>query len=275
MSNLLDAAHRYAARGLPVFPLWPVLPFKYGVTCGCGRGTRCESPGKHPLGTLVPNGLKSATTDNKMITDWWAAWPNANIGIATGDVVVIDIDPRHGGDAALARLEEKHGKFPPTRRVRTGGGGLHIYLSAPPNVTIKNSTGQLGDGLDVRGHGGYVVAPPSKHVSGKEYEWTADHDLAGVPDWLVATLRQPGLKPVTAPADWRELVRNGVIEGKRNDATARLAGHLLRRSVDPRVTLELVLAWNIARCQPPLPPSEVVIIVNSIARLELERRQAS
>jgi hypothetical protein len=114
MSNLLDAAHRYAARGLPVFPLWPVLPFKYGVTCGCGRGTRCESPGKHPLGTLVPNGLKSATTDNKMITDWWAARPNANIGVATGDVVVIDIDPRHGGDAALGRLEEKHGKFPPT-----------------------------------------------------------------------------------------------------------------------------------------------------------------
>ena len=161
------------------------------------------------------------------------------------------------------------------RHLRTGGGGLHIYLSAQPNITIRNSAGQLGDGIDVRGHGGYVVAPPSKHISGKEYEWTADKDLAPVPEWLVTTLRQTRLKAVTVPQDWCELVRNGVSEGNRNDATARLAGHLLRRSVDPRVTLELVVAWNIARCQPPLPLSEVVNIVNSIARLELERRQAS
>jgi Bifunctional DNA primase/polymerase, N-terminal/Primase C terminal 1 (PriCT-1) len=230
---------------------------------------------EHPLGALVPNGLKSATTDEKVITDWWTAWPNANVAIATGRAIVVDIDPRHGGDGALAQLKEKHGKFPPTWHVRTGGGGLHIYLSAQSNLTIKNSAGQLGAGIDVRGHGGYVVAPPSKHISGKEYEWTAGNELAVVPDWLVTTLRQPRLKAVAEPQDWCELVRNGVIEGKRNDAAARLAGHLLRRSVDPRVTLELVLAWNIARCQPPLPPSEVIIIVNSIARLELERRQAS
>jgi hypothetical protein len=274
-NSLLDAALRYARRGLPVFPLWPVLLFKYGFTCGCGRGTRCESPGKHPLGTLVPNGLKSATTDDKVITDWWTAWPNANIGIATGAAIVIDIDPRHGGDATLAELEAKHGNFPASWRVRTGGGGLHIYLSAPSDIMIKNSAGQLGDGIDVRGYGGYVVAPPSKHVSGGEYEWAAGKDLAPTPAWLVNALQQPRLKAVTAPQDWRELVRNGVTEGKRNDGAARLAGHLLRRYVDPRVALELVLAWNIARCQPPLPPSEITTIVNSIARLELERRQAS
>src|SRR5262245_21524929 len=108
MTDMLKAALSYAAHELPVFPLWPVLPFDRGHTCGCGKGSRCDSPGKHPLATLVPNGLKSATTDTTVITDWWTTWPDANIGIATGRMVVVDIDPRHGGDAAIAELEIKH-----------------------------------------------------------------------------------------------------------------------------------------------------------------------
>lgn len=86
----------------------------------------------------------------------------------------------------------------------------------------------------------------------------------------------PRLKVAAAPPEiWRELVSNSVTECKRNDAAARLAGHLLRRYVDPRVALELVLAWNITRCAPPLAPAEITTIVNSIAKRELTRRQAS
>jgi hypothetical protein len=274
MTNLLDAALRYARHGLPVFPLWPVLKFDRGFTCGCGKGTRCDSPGKHPLSALVPNGLKSATTDEKVITEWWTAWPNANIGIATGRVVVVDVDPRHGGDRSLAELERTKGKLPPTWRVNTGGGGLHIYFAASSDSAIKNSAGLLGAGLDVRGHGGYVVAPPSTHISGGHYEWAAGKDLAPMPEWLVTALQQPCTKVSVPSADWRELVRSGVTEGKRNDAAARLAGHLLRRYVDPHVTLELLMAWNITRCAPPLAPPEITTIVNSIAKRELARRQA-
>src|SRR6516165_9919489 len=114
-SAMLDAALHYAGCGLPVFPLWPVLQFKPGCfTCGCGKGGRCDSPGKHPLAPLVPNGLKHATIDQTVIRDWWTVWSNANIGIATGGkLIVIDVDPRHGGDVALAKLEEKHGKLAP------------------------------------------------------------------------------------------------------------------------------------------------------------------
>lgn len=252
-----------------------MLPFKHGFTCGCGKGRRCESPGKHPLSALVPNGLKSATIDQKVITDWWTGWPDANIAIATGAVIIIDIDPRHGGDAALIQLEAKHGNFPPTWRVRTGGGGLHIYMSVPSDIMIKNSAGLLGAGIDVRGRGGYVVAPPSTHISGRLYEWAAGKDLAPAPEWLITALQQARTKMISAPsADWRNLVRNGVTEGKRNDAAARIAGHLLRRYVDPHVTLELLMACNITRCSPPLAPPEISTIVNSIAKLELERRQA-
>jgi hypothetical protein len=271
--SLSEAALRYSRHGLPVFPLWPVLPFKYGFTCACGKTIRCDSPGKHPS-NLARHGLKDATTDEKIIKEWWTCQPTANIAIATGAVVVVDIDPRHGGNAALAKLEAKHGNFPPTWRVRTGGGGLHLYFSAPPDSTIKNSAGQLGTGIDVRGHGGYVVAPPSTHISGKSYEWAAGKDLAPVPKWLVTALQRPRTKVSAPSAEWRDLVRNGVTEGKRNDAAARLAGHLLRRYVDPHVTLELLMAWNVARCSPPLAPPEITTIVNSIAKLELERRQA-
>ena len=227
-------------------------------------------------GQSAQAGLKQATTDESTIKDWWTVQPDANIAIATGAVIVIDIDPRHGGDASLAQLvEAKHGELPPTWRVHTGGGGLHIYFAAPSDIMIKNTAGQLGAGIDVRGHGGYVVAPPSKHVSGNNYEWAAGKDIAPMPEWLVAALQQPRLKAAVAAQDWHQLVCSGVSEGKRNDAAARLAGHLLRRYVDPRVALELVLAWNVTRCAPPLAPSEITTIVNSIAKRELTRRQAS
>lgn len=271
----LEFALKYARRGFPVFPVWPALKFERGFTCGCGKGTRCSSPGKHPLQGLAPRGLKDATTDDRIVTDWWTAWPNANVAIATGGVIVIDIDPRHGGDATLAQLETTHGSLPPTRRVKTGGGGLHIYFAAPPKITIKNSAGQLGAGIDVRGQGGYVLAPPSSHISGQPYEWTPGPGLAPMPPWLVTALQQPRLKAPVAAQDWQQLVRQGVTEGNRNNAAAKLAGHLLRRYVDPMVTLELVLAWNMTRCAPPLTPSEIKTIVCSIAGRELERRQAS
>ena len=199
---MLDAALRYARCGLPVFPLWPVLEFKPGsFTCGCGKGLRCgTNSGKHPLAALVPNGLKSATIDANIIKDWWATWPEANIAIATGPVVVIDIDPRHRGDASLAQLEAKHGNFPPTWRVRTGGGGLHIYFTVPSDITIKNSVSEIAPGVDVRGYGGYVVAPPSKHISGGKYEWTAGKELAPLPSWLTTSLQQPHVKaPSSGP----------------------------------------------------------------------------
>jgi len=275
--SAIDFALRYASQGLPVVPIWPALKFERGFTCGCGKGTQCRQPAKHPLGALVRNGCKDATTDEKKIREWWMVWPDANIGIATGDVVVIDIDPRHGGDQALAELEAKHGKLPPTWRVNTGGGGQHIFFHAPAGVVIKNSAGELGNGIDVRGRGGYVVAPPSNHVSGGVYEWDQDAgEIAPIPKWLVEMLVKPAAAAkIATPAEgWRELVRNGVSEGQRNAVAARLTGYLLRKFIDPLVVLELVQSWNLTRFTPPLSPDEITQIVNSVAGRELKRRQA-
>jgi hypothetical protein len=271
----MDAALGYARRGLAVFPCWPVLPMlapRTGFMCGCGKLT-CESPGKHPLGPLVRNGLSAASKDIDQVREWWTARPDANVAIATGDVIVLDVDPRHRGDRSLGELEHKHGALPPTRRVRTGGG-VHIYFKPPPNITIKNSTGKLGPGLDIRGAGGYVLAPPSRHVSGNYYEWDrGSTGCAEMPAWIVAALEEPAGKQAMPAETWRNLVRNGVTEGQRNEALAKLAGHLLRHFIDPHVALELLMAWNAARCRPPLSTAEITTTVNSIARRELARRK--
>jgi hypothetical protein len=72
----------------------------------------------------------------------------------------------------------------------TGSGGSH-YLFAQPNVSIKNSASSIGQGLDIRGEGGYIVAAPSLHKSGKRYQWKNDCSLAPMPDWLLQLASEP------------------------------------------------------------------------------------
>jgi hypothetical protein len=199
--------------------------------------------------------------------------------MATGSVIVLDVDPRDSGDESLERLQREHGGLPLTWRVLTGGGGEHIYFAAPQSE-IRNSAGRLGPGLDIRGIGGYVVAAPSLHISGRSYAWSVDHHpdhvpLAPMPNWLVAVLAESGTNGKgKVVSEWRRLTREGVEHGRRNAAVAKLTGHLLRRYVDPEVTHQLVQAWNAARCRPPLSDEEVTKAVNSIARRELRRREA-
>jgi hypothetical protein len=128
----------------------------------------------------------------------------------------------------------------------------------------------LRAGIDLRGDGGCVVAPPSVHSSGRRYAWITGRSpeevpLAPLPHWLqdAAGATRKG-HPL---AHWRSLVREGVEEGQRNASLASLSGHLLKRDVDPEVVLELLLAWNRVRCRPPLDDGEVAAVVESIVRL--------
>lgn len=230
------------------------------------------------------NGLKDASKDVATV-DRWFAKASLNIGIVTGAVsgiIVLDIDPRHEGDETLATLEREHGQLPPTWRFLTGGGGEHIILRHP-GVRIANSAGKIGAGLDVRGDGGYIVAPPSMHISGRPYAISVDHHpndvpLADAPAWLLQAIgpdRSVKARPTVArpAAHWRELVGAEVAEGRRNASVASLAGHLLRNRVDPWATLDLLLAWNRIHCQPPLSDAEVIATVRSIAYREVKRRE--
>lgn len=138
-----DAALAYAARGWRVFPLHTIRD----GACTCGRET-CRTPAKHPR---TKHGLKEATTDESQIRSWWTRWPDANLGIATGDgLVVLDVDPRHGGDQSVRKLP--HYPFE-TPIVRTGSGGQHFYFRT--DGVVRNATSFRGlAGVEVRGDGG-------------------------------------------------------------------------------------------------------------------------
>lgn len=158
------------------------------------------------------------------INRWWAERPDDGVSIVTGDasgIFVVDVDPRHGGDDTLADLEHEHGRLPDTVESITGGGGRHLIFAMPPGVTITNDAGKrLGPGLDVRGEGGQIVAPPTIHPeTGVRYEWEASSDpLEGVtpadaPAWLVEllTVQAPVVTPrrTAAPTGHRLDLRPG------------------------------------------------------------------
>jgi hypothetical protein len=217
---LLAAALDYARRGWPVLPLHSIRD----GACTCGKAD-CDRPGKHPLNRLVRHGVKDATTDEEIIRVWWNAAPWANVGVATGaqsGIVVLDIDPRRGGEASWDALRRQHGALPRTPMVKTGSGGMHA-LFAHPAVPIRNRV-NLAPGIDVRGDGGYIVAAASLHASGERYAWAIPPDatpLAEMPGWLLELVRHDGGVPdadkpddapdavAELPEDWHErLVRD-------------------------------------------------------------------
>jgi putative DNA primase/helicase len=182
----LSVALVYAQIGWFVFPIWGVRP---DGRCGCGN-PECKNIGKHPIGKLVPNGFKDATTDEATIRGWWSRYPAANIGIACGPskLLVIDIDTKGGkdGPAAWERLKAEHGELGVTLEQLTGSGGKHLLFDRSGyEGTIKSSSSE--DGLDVRADGGYIVAAPSRHRSGDRYSWLnieRTRAAASAPEWL-------------------------------------------------------------------------------------------
>jgi hypothetical protein len=249
-AKIEQAALAYAARG------WSVVPV--------------EPRGKRPIVAWQEFQQRVAGADE--IASWFRHWPHANVAIVTGAVsglVVLDVDPRHQGDRSLEALLLAHGPLPPTPEARTGGGGRHLYF-AHPGGTVRNRVG-MAPGLDLRGDGGCVVAPPSMHPSGRRYGWIKARgpdqvETAPLPRWLDDPLGARARPPGHPAAHWRQLARRGVREGERNATIASFAGHLLWRGVDPDVVRELLLAWNRVRCDPPLSDGELARVVDSIVR---------
>ena len=206
----------------------------------------------------------------EQLSEWFARWPRANLAVVTGEIsgiVVVDIDPKHGGTDALATLEARHGKLPDTVESITGGGGRHIYF-AHPGRDVRNRAG-LAPGIDLRGDGGCIIVPPSVHPSGNSYEWKPGHapgqiDLAVFPVWLEQPRFAKGGTEGHTLDYWRKLAHDGVKDGQRNSTIASFTGHLLWHGVDPDVVIELMLAWNRVRCRPPLEDGEVIRTVQSI-----------
>lgn len=263
-SASLDAALAYAARGWAVFPCHSLVRVVADgadhYRCDCGK--RCSSPGKHPH---TREGLKEATTDAATIRRWWARWPGANVAIATGaasgGLVVIDLDAKHDGVEHWREIAERNGGHAECPVALTGGGGQHLlFHSAEP---VQNSVSVIAQGVDVRADGGYVIAAPSLHYSGRAYTWELSSDPEDVavpelPAWVLALAvrkRTPSKRGAGAPATFPE--------GGRNDGIYKLACSMRAKGLEEEEVLAAMLAANTSRCVPPLDDVEVAKIVAS------------
>jgi putative DNA primase/helicase len=270
-NDILEMALKYAEIGIPVIPLHGI---KEDGSCTCRNGSSCTSKGKHP----IFNGWHSiATTDKDTITKWWSKYPNANIGIPTGEKsgwLVLDIDTKYEGDKTLETLEMLYDDLPPTVTAITGSGGEHRMFKYPAGLRIPNKV-NFAKGLDTRSNGGLIVASPSTHASGNSYRWKEgcspfEIEPADVPNWLLNLMMGGGDKARDNSTTTENSTKQ-ISEGSRNNHLTSLAGTLRRKGMSEEGILAALLVENNANCEPPLEDREVMVIAKSISRYEPQK----
>lgn len=266
----LQTALAYAELGLAVIPL-----------CGPGcRHPRCKSPGKRPYDLLARRhmeGWQHRGVPSPEEIERWLKAPGAeraNIGCLTGRVsgiVAVDVDGP-AGEALLAQVAGAEG-LPETWTYRTGreNGGRRIVFRYPEGTRVPSRLIEAGGGtVEILSDGRQMVLPPSVHPSGRIYAWLPGRDPWGfgppapVPAWLLRLADGGSEAHRRTPEEWARIIREGAEPGARHPTLTQLAGHLLGKRVDPAVVLELLLAWNDARCRPPKPREEVERIVRDL-----------
>lgn len=250
----LQQALRFARGGLPVFPVIGKAP---------------------PPGT---RGFLMAMTAPGMVKRQFSEHPTATgFGIRTGQRlrkggynVVVDVDPRHGGDTSLGAWEEEHGSLPVTFTVATGGEGLHLYFAAAEPLPCR--AGFL-PGVDLKGEGGYVVGPGSRHPSGGLYRIRENVPVAPLPpaflDLVQVRVIELGVAPGAAVG--APVVDDVIPEGFRDVAMTSIAGTMRRRGLVAEEILPALVVINARRCSPPLPEHALVKIANSVGKMPAER----
>jgi RecA-family ATPase len=191
--SLLDYARFYAGLG---FSVVPVHTIDQDGICTCNKKDKCHSPGKHPA--INWQRYTKRRADDDQLFMWFDGMEHAHsIGLVTGsisgNIFVVDVDIGEGksGMETLDDVQLAHDDLPITATAKTGSGGKHLFFRAPEGMTIGTDKNVLGKGIDVRGEGGFVVAAPSPHVSGRHYEYDFD-DIADAPHWLLSMVEGNG-----------------------------------------------------------------------------------
>jgi putative DNA primase/helicase len=232
-SSMLEYALEYARHNMPVFPC---------------------NPDKSPA---TKNGFYDATTDENEIRAWWSQRPHTPIGLRTGEangVFVLDVDGEEGRDT-LSVLETENEALPATYTVSTRGGGEHRYFKHP-GFKIKSTNGVIGPKLDVRGDGGYVIAPPSPGYTASR---GSPDTVAHAPGWLIELVRDD--REANA-----EPLGDTIPERQRNTSLTSLAGSMRLRNASTASILAALNEENQQKCHPPLSWREIVNIARSVGR---------
>lgn len=249
--SMMDQAIKYAEMGLAVFPV------------------------RQNKAPFTPHGCKDAKKDKRAIKNWWSRYPDANIGIATGSisggiiVIDIDIDEDKGiyGDDSLRNWENENGELPETWRAITGRGGYHIYYRS--DEKIKNTT-NLYPGIDIRGEGGYVIAPPSIHLNGNYYRWEIDPedtDIHFADQQVMKFINGAGKQSGIVEQKPKFKLPDRIKEGARNDTLYRYGCSLQSKGYTDEEILNRLEDAN-TRCDVPLQEDEITTIYNSVVELE-------
>lgn len=250
--SILDEALRLAELGYAVFP--------------------CAPGEKRPA---TANGVLDATSDLDQIERWWTEQPNANIGLATGGLLVVDLDCVDGkSNHWLAEQPERLNELTRGALAITPRGGRHFYFREVDRRQFRNSASKIAPHVDTRARGGYVLVPPST-VSGKPYAWVEGLSLDGPsqslpepPDWLVDLLDGKGSRGDASPRSEQPTAANAIPAGQRNSTLASLGGSMRRVGMSAAEILAALQKVNGDRCRPPLDAGEVDIIAESVARYQ-------
>lgn len=233
---------------------------------------------------LIENWYHRASKDPQVIKQWWGRWPEANVSMPTGSassIIALDVDVKNDqpGFDSLRELEMKYGDLPKTPTSISPSGGQHFFFKYDgPSIGRRI---RFMPGLDLMAEDSQILLPPSIGKNGKRYTWEIsaridETDFAPLPNWLLSLVNSSFSPRENGTSKslfyWKNLVLEGASKGERNQAVAKMAGHLLRHYVEPFLALEIILLWNKFRNFPPLPEDEVINTVNSIAGKESRRR---
>jgi hypothetical protein len=237
---------------------------------GCGKGHRCDSPGKRPLHPW--KGLQVTHASLDQIDSWWGQHPNANVGITLGEVsgvVRVDVE----GPAGEAKLREKSkGDLPPTWEFTTPrkNGSRGLLYAIPPGVLLRTTSEHAAAGEELRfmAKGSQTVLPPSRHPAGGRYTWKTGHAPweiapAPMPPWLVEQMREEAARPHAAPGSGEQVRFR---EGGRHTNLTRMAGKLRSDGLGQPALGQCLHAINETQCDPPLPRKEVDYLADDIDR---------
>lgn len=276
-NDLLNHALHYANSGYPVILLHNLVNKNGKYQCSCQAGINCSYSGKHPR---TRNGLNDATTDENIIIDWWDKYPQGNIGLLTGEtsgIFVLDIDKKtdvdfpYNGEEALEIMQEDYkslmgqdySPLPATLTAVSGSGSRHLYFQYDLDFEIPTSISKIGQGIDIKSDGGYIVAAPSNHKSGNYYKWFGTNTpIEKAPIWLLYEIQnaievKAPSKSATKKTKTKQIVSVG---GRDLFIFENVCG--LLNSFPKDEVLARALNLNEKWCAVPLAEEEVTKIVN-------------
>lgn len=213
---------------------------------------------KRPLVGWSPYQDRCATVEE--IKEWWSKWPDANPAMVTGKVsgvVALDLDKKHNRTSSEFTI-------PPTASAKSGNGGEHFFFKYPADISVKSGSAIIGDGVDCRGNGGYILLSPSINEVGGKYEWLVPLEskevLAEMPDWFK--------KMTTDGKEEKKWLsgKDGVAEGSRSDTAASMAGKIISSTVPElleSIGWEMFMVWN-SKNTPPISGAELRSVWESI-----------